>query len=81
MIANFGVLLVPLYVGKSVDLMQNDESVNMLCIELMIIVVITGIFTGFRGFIFNLMSERIARRVRMELYTSILNKDIPFFDT
>lgn len=33
-----------------------------------------------RGYLFNLISERIAVNLRQDLYISIINKDIAFFD-
>lgn len=33
-----------------------------------------------RGTLFNLISERIAKNLRSDLYSSIVNKDVAFFD-
>ena len=33
-----------------------------------------------RGYIFNIMSEKIARKLRQDLYNAIVNKDVAFFD-
>lgn len=36
--------------------------------------------TGLRGMLFNLMSEKIAKNLRQDVYESAVNKDIEFFD-
>ena len=34
-----------------------------------------------RAAIFNILSERIARKLRKDFYDSLINKDIAFFDS
>ena len=41
---------------------------------------VAAIFVAIRGYLFNLMSERIALRLRHDLYVAIINKDVAFFD-
>ena len=33
-----------------------------------------------RAAIFNILSERVARNLRKDFYTAVINKDIGFFD-
>lgn len=40
----------------------------------------SGLCVGMRSAIFNILSERIARNLRRDFMTSILQKDIEFFD-
>ena len=49
LIGNFGTLLVPLYVGKAVDALQNDDydKISALCIQLMLIIIVSPSFSGF----------------------------------
>ena len=35
---------------------------------------------GLRGFLFNKMSEKIARNIRKDFYESVINKDVAFYD-
>ena len=42
---------------------------------------ISGICVGMRAAIFNILSERIARKLRKDFYDSLINKDIAFFDS
>jgi len=46
----------------------------------MVVVVFSALANAFRSFIFHGMSERVARNLRDDFYTSIVNKDIAFFD-
>jgi len=46
----------------------------------LIVVVVCGLATGMRAAIFNILSERIARNLRKDYYTTIVEKDIAFFD-
>lgn len=48
--------------------------------QLFAIVLISGVFVGLRGVVFNTMSERIAKNLRGDFYQNIVNKDIAFFD-
>jgi len=41
---------------------------------------VSGIFGGFRGWLFNSTTELLAHDIRYDFYKEVLNKDIPFFD-
>lgn len=75
-------LSIPFYVGRIIDAMENDDEarVKKLCAELFIIVLITGFAVAMRSATFNIMSERIAKKLRMDYFDNVLNKDIAFFD-
>jgi len=41
---------------------------------------VSGAFGGLRASLFNTMSERIAQTLRNDVYSSMIRKDISFFD-
>lgn len=56
------------------------DKVAELCIQLVIIVLVSGVFVGFRASTFNIMSESIAKNLRYDYFDAVMNKDISFFD-
>jgi len=46
----------------------------------MIAVVVTACFVGMRAYLFNSMSERIARDLRRDFFSKIIGQDVGFFD-
>lgn len=80
--ASAGELIVPLYIGKVIDLMEEGDydTVGELSGYMIIAIVISGLSTGMRAAIFNILSERIARNLRKDFFTSVLAKDIEFYD-
>lgn len=75
-------LVVPLFIGRVIDLLKEEDydGVGTLCLYMLIVIFISGICVGMRAAIFNILSERIARNLRRDFYDSIINKDIAFFD-
>ena len=75
-------LLIPLFIGKVIDLLgkDNPEEVGKLCLYMTLVIIVSGICVGMRSAIYNILSERIARNLRRDFYDSILEKDIAFFD-
>ena len=45
-----------------------------------IVVVGSAVCTFFRGLLFSLASERIARNMRIDLYRAILSQEVGYFD-
>jgi ABC-type multidrug transport system fused ATPase/permease subunit len=80
---NVGDLVIPYYVGLFTDRISTKkyEEVYSLCWQLILINLGASICVLIRGTIFNLMSERIAKSLRLDLYASIMNKDVEFFDS
>lgn len=80
--------VIPLIVAKAYDSMIDfdlDSSEKMSDINyymlISIIIFVAGIFAGFlRGCIFAVAAERMVARLRNQLYASILDQDIAFFD-
>jgi len=80
--ASSGEIIVPLYIGKVVDLMQEGDfdGVGTLSAYMLIVIVVAGISVGMRAAIFNILSERIARNLRRDYFASVMSKDMAFFD-
>lgn len=74
--------IAPLYMGFAIDKIEQAkfDEIGPLCLQLFAIVVVSGIFQGLRAQNFHQMSEEIATKLRLDLYSSILNKDIEFFE-
>jgi len=75
---------VPALIGFVVDAMKADpvdwDAINYYCLGMMVIVIFSAVMVWIRGTTFNLMSERIAKEVRYDLFYFILHKDVAFFD-
>jgi len=80
--------VIPLIVAKAYDAIINPElsstekmaDINYFML-ISIIIFVAGIVAGFfRVCIFNIVGERMVSRLRIQLYSSILNQEIPFFD-
>ena len=48
--------------------------------QLLLIVVFSSTCVFFRAAIFNIMSERIAKNLRLQFYESMIRKDVSFYD-
>ena len=93
-LGNLGTLAIPYYIGLFIDDMTrgNYDNIQRLVYELLIIIFVctllisnliqissVGVFL--RGMLYNLVSERIGRNLRNDLYKSLVNKDVEFFDS
>mmetsp|Transcript_33690 Transcript_33690/g.44444 ORF Transcript_33690/g.44444 Transcript_33690/m.44444 type:complete len:150 (-) Transcript_33690:220-669(-) len=75
-------VLMPIFLGEVVDSMASGEfdKVGTLCAYFLILVVVAGISVFMRAAIFNILSERVARNLRKDYYSSLVSKDLEFFD-
>jgi len=73
---------VPYLLGVCVDAMiANDkEKINRYCFYMIFICIISGATSGVRGAIFNIMSYKIARDIKYDVFWYLVRKDISFFD-
>jgi len=80
---NIGDLSIPYFIGRFVDTIgrRDFQEVYTLCWQLVLIVLASSICVFIRGFLYNLISERIAKNLRGDLYTRLINKDVEFFDS
>jgi ABC-type multidrug transport system fused ATPase/permease subunit len=56
------------------------DEVNKLCIGMMIIIFLCAIFASFRAWTFNVISERITKKLRYDLFYFLVNKEVGFYD-
>lgn len=73
---------VPGLLGIVVDAMlaNDEEKIRDYCLYMLIICVVSGISSGMRGAIFNMMSYKIARDIKYDLFWYLVRKDVTFFD-
>lgn len=48
---------------------------------MMIVVIVSALCVWYRAYCFNSMSERIAKLIKYDFVSSLINKDITFFDS
>jgi ABC-type multidrug transport system fused ATPase/permease subunit len=72
----------PIFIGMAVDLMNCDQyyEARIICIWMFCVVLFAGIMAGLRARLFNVMSDRIARDLKNEIFSKILICDTAFFD-
>lgn len=74
--------LVPYEIGMVVDQMtKKDWNATVITCSVMIgIIFLSGVASGLRGSVFNIMSEKIARDLRYDLFYFLIRKDIGWYD-
>jgi len=83
-IASFCSLSQPFFLGKIISASTTTSGIKKiwrLSIILLIIFIVGGIATFIRSWFFNLVGERLVRKIRVDLFTSIMQQDIIFFDS
>ena len=60
--------------------MDGEGGIVESCILMIYVIVFSGLAAWIRGYSFNSMGEFIASNIRYDLFYSIINKDIGFFD-
>ena len=75
-------LYLPIVIGKALDAINssNWDDVYVIVGHFGIVIGIQAVSISLRAFIFNSISERIARNLRRDYYESMLRKDVAFFD-
>lgn len=77
-------LVMPQLIGQLMDNAISDskdmKQLGIITLILFAIVVVTGIFTGFRAFLFQLAGERTVARLRKRLFDAIIVQEIAYFD-
>ena len=73
---------VPALLGIVVDAMLKNEKdrIKEYCLYMLIICVISGVGSGARGAIFNIMGYKVGRDIKYDLFWYLIRKDITFFD-
>ncbi|CDW80051.1 abc transporter b family protein [Stylonychia lemnae] len=94
-LGNAGQFAVPYYIGLFVDNMKDEkfDDIPSLCYQLVGIIFViiqqshnkyiqfSSIAVFYRGMYYSVISEKIARNLRQDLYESLVNKDVEFFDS
>lgn len=80
---SMGELAMPAFIGIVIDLLAvgDYDTISTYCVYMLIIILISGICVGMRAAIYNILSERIARNLRKDFYSNLMEKDIAFFDS
>jgi len=63
-----------------VDVIKDGGSMTKGTIEFIILTVFMAIFSSIRGFMFNILGEKIMVALRKELFDKLLTKDISYYD-
>jgi ATP-binding cassette subfamily B (MDR/TAP) protein 9 len=73
----------PLFIGLAMTAIEEGklEKVGTYCWQLFLIVIVSGVFVGIRAYQFNMMSQRIAVRLRHDFFENVINKDIEYFES
>ena len=83
-IASFCSLAQPFFLGKIISestAAHGVKNIWNLSITLLIIFIVGSIATFIRSWLFNLVGERLVRKIRVDLFKSIMQQDIFFFDS
>lgn len=86
-ISTVAMLANPFFFGKIVNACNTDGShhesnhkLNTYAVALVVLFTIGGIATGFRGYLFSVVGERLVKKIRMDLFEKIIHQDMAFFD-
>lgn len=82
-IGSSGNFVLPALIGSTVDAMTNDDwdKIKYYCLVMLVIVVVSSIASGLRGWLFNSTSCGIARNIKYDLFHNLVRKDVGYFDT
>ena len=75
-------LVVPFLSGLVIDSITKDDMKKVwnLCVIMLVVTILSAIATYFRSVCFSIMSERISRNLSNDVFSSIVHKDVSFFD-
>jgi ABC-type multidrug transport system fused ATPase/permease subunit len=80
---SIGIIALPYLAGQIVDLISKDKNrdrLNALAIQFCMVFLVVAIFSFIRGATYNLLGEKVVLEMRNSLFTSLLHKDIEFYD-
>ena len=78
--------LIPAFLGLFIDAITNpdkEEAMNQLLLVvfgIFVLLTISAIFSFFRAMLFSLAAERVVARLRIRLFSHIMDQEIGFFD-
>jgi ABC-type multidrug transport system fused ATPase/permease subunit len=73
---------VPLFLGMVIDaIIKGDKDrINEVCLQMLVVILVAGVGAAMSSYYTGVMSHRIQRNLNYDLFLSIVNKDITFFD-
>mmetsp|Transcript_19856 Transcript_19856/g.36836 ORF Transcript_19856/g.36836 Transcript_19856/m.36836 type:complete len:714 (-) Transcript_19856:303-2444(-) len=83
LIASASQMVVPTLFGKiiqSISKSHDQDELNRTVVLMIVVFVVTSVFSMFRGALFNLAGERLVARFRVRVFDAVLSQDIGFFD-
>lgn len=71
-----------MFIGFIIDLLRQKkfDEIGKYCLIQLGIVIVAGICVGLRAIVFNILSERVSRKLRYDFYSKVLREDISFYD-
>lgn len=79
-----GNMTIPFFGGKMIDIIsqsKEEKALNQITVLILIICVVSSVFTLLRSFFFGLIGERVIRQLRQDLFEAIIDKDVEFYDS
>jgi len=78
-----GEFVAPLFIGKVIDAIsaKDEAEVKWLVVLWMIFNCAGAVFAGINRFVFSILTERIGRDIRQDLFEEIIKKEVAFFDS
>jgi len=73
---------IPMFIGFVIDLLRQKrfDEVGKYALIQFGIVIVAGIMVGLRAIVFNILSERVSRKLRYDFYSKVMREDIGFYD-
>merc|ERR1712176_1375515 len=70
-----------MFIGFIIDLLREKrfDEVGKWCLVQVGIVIVAGIMVGLRAIVFNILSERVSRKLRFDFYSKVLREDIGYY--
>ncbi|CAD8104708.1 unnamed protein product [Paramecium primaurelia] len=84
LITSVSMVALPYLTGKMIDSItksNSKENLNYLTLQFIVLTIVTAFFTFLRTYAFNILGEKITFHLRNELFQSLIQKDIEFFDS
>jgi ABC-type multidrug transport system fused ATPase/permease subunit len=58
----------------------DKDRINEVCLQMLVVILVAGVGAAMSSYYTGVMSHRIQRNLNYDLFLSIVNKDITFFD-
>jgi ABC-type multidrug transport system fused ATPase/permease subunit len=73
--------LIPLIYTKIIDILLNKDNnnINKLIIKYILLIILSNIFAGIRGYIFTIYIEDLTYKIKDDIFKSYMNKNLLYF--